>query len=76
MKGVKERAMAQKTKINITADKEAWETFKKNCQMTGLNASRVLEVFMICLNSTHPLNAMRRFIDVTECIRKELNIKE
>ena len=68
--------MAQKTKINITADKEAWTAFKRNCQMAGLNASRVLEVFMICMVSTHPLSAMKRFIDVTEAVRKELNIKE
>ena len=61
-----------KQKINITVDTKVWKLFSKNCKLVGLNASRVISVFMAGMIDERPLDRMERFVDITRELREKL----
>ncbi len=62
--------MAKKVKINITVDSKVWKAFSSNCRAVGLNASRVISVFMAGMIDDRPLQRMERFVEVTRELRR------
>ncbi len=62
-----------KESLNLSI--EAWviKEFKKNVERVGLSTSGVIEIFMRGMLSDEPLDRMKRFIDLTTLMRKEIN---
>jgi antitoxin component of RelBE/YafQ-DinJ toxin-antitoxin module len=61
-----------KRKVNITVDSKAWKEFSKRCRRVGLNASRVISVFVNSMWSEEPLEATDRFIKVTKIVKRDI----
>ncbi len=62
----------RKIKLNVTVDSKVWKAFSYNCRAVGLNASRVISVFMMGMIDDRPLNRMEQFIEVTKEIKRTI----
>jgi hypothetical protein len=61
-----------KESFNLSIEGWVIKEFKKNVERVGLSASGVIEVFMRGMLSDEPLDRMKRFIDLTTLMRKEI----
>ena len=61
-----------KEPFNLSIEGRVIKEFKKNVERVGLSASGVIEVFMRGMLSDEPLDRMKRFIDLSTLLRKEI----
>jgi hypothetical protein len=61
-----------KEPLNLSIEGWVIKAFKKSVEGVGLSASGVIEVFMRGMLSDEPLGRMKRFIDLTTFMRKEI----
>lgn len=64
-----------KAKVNVTLNRDAWVLFIERCRAAGLNASAVMNVFVLAIVDPTPLEAMERFINVTKAIHQAIEAK-
>ncbi len=64
--------LEMKEPFNLSIEGRVIKEFKKNVERVGLSASGVIEVFMRGMLSDEPLDRMKRFIDLTTLLRKEI----
>jgi len=61
-----------KEPFNLSIEGWVIKEFKKSVEAVGLSASGVVEVFMRGMLSDQPLGRMKRFVDLTTLMRKEI----
>lgn len=59
-------------KVSLTIKPEVWRAFREGCARAGMSPSRAVEIYMACMVSDTPLDALKKNVAVLDLIKAEL----